>query len=249
MIKGYTEKQWGRKCSELPAFIIKRLPVRFVHDNNYFNDRFQGIPIGGFNKLIDGLLEGVDVLTNVDFFECNRQYDEQHRTYNIQCPLFNVQCSKILYTGKLDEYFVSEDRRTANDIECESKIFKILRQPNGNARAIAIEIMGHILMNNKLDNDALRRACAFKVLTNEYFDDVNEKTRVPIAKYMLLFLQKYDVPDSADLDDIKETLAACAICPEAKKDVAACIDKLVEKAYMQKTDADNLKKQLLLQFA
>jgi UDP-galactopyranose mutase len=105
LIKGYTEKQWGRKCSELPAFIIKRLPVRFVHDNNYFNDRFQGIPIGGFNKLIDGLLEGVNVLTNVDFFECNRQYDEQHRTYNIQCPLFNVQCSKILYTGKLDEYF------------------------------------------------------------------------------------------------------------------------------------------------
>ena len=105
LIKGYTEKQWGRKCSELPAFIIKRLPVRFVHDNNYFNDRFQGIPIGGFNKLIDGLLEGVDVLTNVDFFDCKRQYDEQHGTYNIQCPLFNVQCSKILYTGKLDEYF------------------------------------------------------------------------------------------------------------------------------------------------
>ena len=105
LIKGYTEKQWGRKCSELPAFIIKRLPVRFVHDNNYFNDRFQGIPIGGFNKLIDGLLEGVDVLTNVDFFECNRQYDEQNGTYNIQCPLLNLQCSKILYTGKLDEYF------------------------------------------------------------------------------------------------------------------------------------------------
>ena len=105
LIKGYTEKQWGRKCSELPAFIIKRLPVRFVHDNNYFNDRFQGIPIGGFNKLIDGLLEGVDVLANVDFFDCNRQYDEQLGTYNVQCPLFNVQCSKILYTGKLDEYF------------------------------------------------------------------------------------------------------------------------------------------------
>lgn len=105
LIKGYTEKQWGRKCSELPAFIIKRLPVRFVHDNNYFNDRFQGIPIGGFNKLIDGLLEGVDVLTNIDFFDCNRQYDEQHGIYNVQCSLFNVQCSKILYTGKLDEYF------------------------------------------------------------------------------------------------------------------------------------------------
>ena len=91
LIKGYTEKQWGRKCSELPAFIIKRLPVRFVHDNNYFNDRFQGIPIGGFNKLIDGLLEGVDVLTNVDFFD-DRQHWEQI-------------ADKILYTGKLDEYY------------------------------------------------------------------------------------------------------------------------------------------------
>jgi UDP-galactopyranose mutase len=91
LIKGYTEKQWGRKCSELPAFIIKRLPVRFVYDNNYFNDRFQGIPIGGYNKLIDGLLEGVDVILNVDFFD-NRQYWEQI-------------ADKILYTGKLDEYF------------------------------------------------------------------------------------------------------------------------------------------------
>ena len=91
LIKGYTEKQWGRKCSELPAFIIKRLPVRFVHDNNYFNDRFQGIPIGGFNKLIDGLLEGVDVKLNVDFFD-DRQHWEQI-------------ADKVLYTGKLDDYF------------------------------------------------------------------------------------------------------------------------------------------------
>ena len=91
LIKGYTEKQWGRKCSELPAFIIKRLPVRFVHDNNYFNDRFQGIPMGGFNKLIDGLLEGVEVKLNVDFFD-DRQHWEQI-------------ADKILYTGKLDEYF------------------------------------------------------------------------------------------------------------------------------------------------
>ena len=91
LIKGYTEKQWGRKCSELPAFIIKRLPVRFVHDNNYFNDRFQGIPIGGYNKLIDGLLDGVDIKLNTDFFD-NRQHWEQI-------------ADKILYTGKLDEYF------------------------------------------------------------------------------------------------------------------------------------------------
>lgn len=91
LIKGYTEKQWGRKCSELPAFIIKRLPVRFVYDNNYFNDRFQGIPIGGYNKLIEGLLDGVEVKLNTDFFD-NRQYWEQI-------------ADKILYTGKLDEYF------------------------------------------------------------------------------------------------------------------------------------------------
>ena len=91
LIKGYTEKQWGRKCSELPAFIIKRLPVRFVHDNNYFNDRFQGIPMGGYNKLIDGMLEGVEIKLNADFFD-DRQHWEQI-------------ADKILYTGKLDEYY------------------------------------------------------------------------------------------------------------------------------------------------
>ena len=91
LIKGYTEKQWGRKCSELPAFIIKRLPVRFVHDNNYFNDRFQGIPMGGFNRLIDGMLEGVEVKLNTDFFD-NRQHWEEI-------------ADKVLYTGKLDEYY------------------------------------------------------------------------------------------------------------------------------------------------
>lgn len=91
LIKGYTEKQWGRKCTELPAFIIKRLPVRFVHDNNYFNDKYQGIPIGGYNKLIDGLLEGVETKTNVDFF-ADRQYWES-------------LADKIVYTGAIDEYF------------------------------------------------------------------------------------------------------------------------------------------------
>ncbi len=91
LIKGYTEKQWGRKCTELPAFIIKRLPVRFIHDNNYFNDFYQGIPIGGYNKLIDGLLEGVETRTNTDFFE-NRSYWEGI-------------ADKIVYTGAIDEYF------------------------------------------------------------------------------------------------------------------------------------------------
>ena len=91
LIKGYTEKQWGRKCTELPAFIIKRLPVRFVFDNNYFNDKYQGIPIGGYNKLIDGLLEGIEVRTSVDFFE-NREYWESI-------------ADKIVFTGKIDEFY------------------------------------------------------------------------------------------------------------------------------------------------
>lgn len=91
LIKGYTEKQWGRKCTELPAFIIKRLPVRFIHDNNYFNDKYQGIPIGGYNKLIDGLLEGVETKTNADFFENQ--------------PYWESIADKIVYAGAIDEYF------------------------------------------------------------------------------------------------------------------------------------------------
>ena len=93
LIKEYTEKQWGRKCTELPAFIIKRLPVRLVYDNNYFNDKYQGIPIGGYNKLIEGLLDGVECKTNVDFFKSD--YKEKWRDI----------ADKLVYTGALDEYF------------------------------------------------------------------------------------------------------------------------------------------------
>ena len=92
LIKEYTEKQWGRKCTELPAFIIKRLPVRMVFDNNYFNDKYQGIPVGGYNKLIDGLLEGIDCKTDVDFF--NSEYKE-----------WKMFADKLVYTGAVDEYF------------------------------------------------------------------------------------------------------------------------------------------------
>ncbi len=92
LIKEYTEKQWGRDCKDLPAFIIKRLPVRMVFDNNYFNDKYQGIPVGGYNKLIDGLLEGVECKTNVDFF---------HSEYNE----WRKYADKLVYTGAIDEYF------------------------------------------------------------------------------------------------------------------------------------------------
>ena len=92
LIKEYTEKQWGRKCTELPAFIIKRLPVRLVFDNNYFNDKYQGIPIGGYNQLIDGLLEGIECKTGVDFF---------HSAYKD----WKNYADKLVYTGAIDEYF------------------------------------------------------------------------------------------------------------------------------------------------
>ena len=92
LIKEYTEKQWGRKCTELPAFIIKRLPVRLVFDNNYFNDKYQGIPIGGYNKLIEGLLYGVETKTNTDFF--HSEYKDWQK-----------YAEKLVYCGRLDEYF------------------------------------------------------------------------------------------------------------------------------------------------
>jgi len=92
LIKEYTEKQWGRKCTELPAFIIKRLPVRLVFDNNYFNDKYQGIPVGGYNQLIDGLLEGIECKTGIDFF---------HSEYKD----WKKYADKLVYTGAIDEYF------------------------------------------------------------------------------------------------------------------------------------------------
>ena len=92
LIKEYTEKQWGRVCSELPSFIIRRLPVRLIFDNNYFNDKYQGIPIGGYNKLIDGLLDGIDCKTDVNFF--NSEYKD-----------WKKYADKLVYTGPIDEYF------------------------------------------------------------------------------------------------------------------------------------------------
>lgn len=100
LIKEYTEKQWGRDCKELPAFIIRRLPVRMIFDNNYFNDKYQGIPVGGYNKLIEGLLEGVECKTGVDFFGSTGS-----PTGKKWCESWKEIADKLVYTGAVDEYF------------------------------------------------------------------------------------------------------------------------------------------------
>ena len=97
LIKEYTEKQWGRKCAELPSFIIRRLPVRFTYDNNYFNDIYQGIPIDGYNKMIEKMLEGVDVMLNINFFDSN---DDKPN-----CKNWRNFADKLVYTGKIDDFF------------------------------------------------------------------------------------------------------------------------------------------------
>lgn len=91
LIKGYTMKQWGRECSELPTFIIKRLPLRFTYNNNYFNDKYQGIPVGGYTKIIDKLLEGSDVKINCNYFDKKEEY--------------NKMAKKVVYTGMIDEFY------------------------------------------------------------------------------------------------------------------------------------------------
>ena len=121
LIKEYTEKQWGRKCSELPAFIIKRLPVRLVFDNNYFNDKYQGIPEGGYNRLVEGLLEGVETRTNVDFF--HSEYLDWRK-----------YADKLVYTGAIDEYFKFQFGR----LDWRTVSFKtsVIDEPNYQGNAV-----------------------------------------------------------------------------------------------------------------
>ena len=110
LVKVYTEKQWNRKCSELLAFIIKRLPVRFTFDNNYFNDRYQGIPIGGYTLLVEKMLDGIEVQLNTNFFDNIEEYKKN--------------CKKIIYTGALDEYFnYSLGHLEYRSLKFDTKIF------------------------------------------------------------------------------------------------------------------------------
>jgi UDP-galactopyranose mutase len=120
LVRGYTEKQWGRKCSELPAFIIKRLPLRFTFDNNYFNDPYQGIPVGGYTRMVEKMLEGTDVELNCDFFDEYRD--------------FKKIADKLVYTGMIDEYFDYK----LGDLEYRSLLFKSRVEETDNYQGVAV---------------------------------------------------------------------------------------------------------------
>ena len=120
LIKGYTEKQWGRNCTELPAFIIQRLPVRYTFDNNYFNDRYQGIPIGGYNKLIDALLDGVEVRLGIDYNEQREAYQRLAKT--------------VVYTGPIDAYF----HYSLGQLEYRGLRFETERLEEENRQGVAV---------------------------------------------------------------------------------------------------------------
>ena len=120
LVKGYTEKQWGKDCKELPPSIIKRLPVRFTFDNNYFNDKYQGIPIGGYTKIIEQLLDGIEVKLETDFLE-NKDYYESI-------------CDKVIYTGKIDEYY----DYCYGELEYRSLRFETISLPDNNYQGNAV---------------------------------------------------------------------------------------------------------------
>ena len=120
LIKGYTEKQWNKECKDLPAFIIKRLPVRLTYDNNYFNDRYQGIPIGGYTKMVENMLDGIEVRLNTDFFDNKFEYMDM--------------CEKIVYTGMIDEFYdFKEGRLQYRSLKFDTKVMDGVENFQGNA--------------------------------------------------------------------------------------------------------------------
>lgn len=164
LIKGYTEKQWGRKCTELPAFIIKRLPVRLVFDNNYFNDKYQGIPIGGYNVLIERLLEGVETRLNCDFF-ANREE-------------LSALADKIVFTGAIDEFYNYQfgklEYRTVN-FETE-----VLDMPNYQGNAVVNYTEKEVPYTRVIEHKHFEmfgtevNACSKTVISKEYSSEWTE---------------------------------------------------------------------------
>jgi UDP-galactopyranose mutase len=153
LIKGYTEKQWGRDCKDLPAFIIRRLPVRFTYDNNYFTDRYQGVPIGGYTKLIEEMLKGVEVRLNVDYLKNKDMYQNL--------------ADNIIYTGPLDEYF---DKKLGK-LEYRSLEFKTKVLPQEN-------FQGNAVINYTEQDIPFTR-----IIEHKHFDPVTTKHTVVTEEY------------------------------------------------------------------
>ena len=190
LIKGYTEKQWNRKCSDLPAFIIKRLPVRLTYDNNYFNDKYQGIPIGGYTKLIEAMLDGVEVRLNTNYFD-NIEY-------------YKNVASKIIYTGPLDEYFnYSLGRLEWRSLRFDTKILdKVNYQGNAVVNYTGLEVdYTRVIEHKHFEFDTTSPKT---VITYEYPADYEEgmekyytvndsKNNELAASYMKLALEEENV--------------------------------------------------------
>ena len=157
LIKGYTEKQWNRNCKELPAFIIKRLPVRLIYDNNYFNDKYQGIPIGGYTKLVENMLEGIEVRLNTNYFDNRKEWNEI--------------AEKVIYTGMLDEYFEYKLGR----LEYRSLKFdtKIIEKENYQGNAVVNYTGKEVAYTRVIEHKHFDTTQSSKktVITYEYPDD------------------------------------------------------------------------------
>lgn len=195
LIKEYTEKQWGRDCKDLPAFIIKRLPVRMVFDNNYFNDRYQGIPIGGYNRLIDGLLAGIECRTGVDFFS---EYKASWREI----------ADKLVYTGPLDEYFSFK----LGKLDWRTVSFKtrIENMPNYQGNAVVnytshektytriiehkhFEMFGQVVYENPRTVVSEEYSTEYKVGMEPYYPVNDERNNILSDKYRKLAQCEKDV--------------------------------------------------------
>lgn len=195
LIKEYTEKQWGRKCTELPAFIIKRLPMRFVYDNNYFNDKYQGIPIGGYNKLIEGLLEGSEVKVNIDFF--NSEYKDWRKF-----------ADKLVYTGAIDEFYNYKFDRL--DWRTVSFKTRIENTPNFQGNAVVnytshdepytrviehkhFEMFGQEVYNCLKTVVSEEYSTEYKPGMEPYYPVNDERNNILVNKYRALAAQEKDI--------------------------------------------------------
>ena len=153
LVKGYTEKQWGRNCTDLPSFIIKRLPVRFIYDNNYFNDKYQGIPIGGYTKIVEKMLANVDVNLNTDYFSDRKK--------------FNAMTKKVIFTGMIDEYF---------DFKYGRLEYRSLRFENE-------EINIENYQGNAVVNYTERDIPYTRIIEHKHFEYGNEPTSIITKEY------------------------------------------------------------------